>query len=620
MPENKTPTQNSPKGRTQKIEEFLLDPEKVIFESLEEFQTAVAELLDILSNVNVEELEKIQGQDGKTPERGKDYFTQADIDAFESFILDRMPKEGVDYPTRLQVAEDIRRQVAAIPRVKGDQGEQGKPGRDGKDGSPDSAEDIVKKIRSIKNTNQALKITDVRGLKKVLEDLFALEDQISEVRAEVGKIKVVFPVGGQSGEGGGEGFTQEQIQDFIASMFTAGTHSGITFTYDDENNVMNVEVTGGGGGLTEEQVEDIVNGLIVAGTGITATYNDVANTLTIALSGESFTSAMKAKVDHLTVTAATDLDTIRTKVGHISVTQAVDLDAIETRVNALDAAVVLKGTWDASAGTFPGSGSAQAGDSYVVSVAGTVNSIEFNVGDRLLAILDNASTSTYASNWLKLDYTDRVSTVAGKTGTVTLDANDVSEVTDRRYMTDAQETKLDSVESGADVTDAANVGSSIHGATAKTTPVDADTFAMIDSAASNVLKKVTWANIKATLKTYIDSMTSTFTNKRITPRIGTTASSATPTPSADDHDQYNVTALAAGATFGAPTGTPTDGQKLIIRVKDNGTARTLAYNAIYRAIGVTLPTTTVINKTIYLGMVYNAADTKWDVTAYALEA
>jgi len=62
------------------------------------------------------------------------------------------------------------------------------------------------------------------------------------------------------------------------------------------------------------------------------------------------------------------------------------------------------------------------------------------------------------------------------------------------------------VEDGADVTDAVNVGTSIDGAAAKATPVDADTTPLIDSAASNVLKKVTWANIKATLKTYFDAL------------------------------------------------------------------------------------------------------------------
>lgn len=112
----------------------------------------------------------------------------------------------------------------------------------------------------------------------------------------------------------------------------------------------------------------------------------------------------------------------------------------------------------------------------------------------------------------------------------------------------------------------------------------------------------------------------TLTNARITKRIGTTASSATPTADADSHDQYNVTALAAAAAFGAPTGTPTDGQTLLYRIKDNGTARALTWNAIFRAVGVTLPTTTVISKTLYVGTVYNAADSKWDVIATGQEA
>lgn len=98
-------------------------------------------------------------------------------------------------------------------------------------------------------------------------------------------------------------------------------------------------------------------------------------------------------------------------------------------VAALDQAVILKGTWNASGGTFPGSGSAQAGWSYIVSVGGTVDGVAFTAGDRIIAILDNASTSTYASNWFKADYTDQVSSVAGRTGAVTLAQADISGLT-----------------------------------------------------------------------------------------------------------------------------------------------------------------------------------------------
>jgi hypothetical protein len=117
--------------------------------------------------------------------------------------------------------------------------------------------------------------------------------------------------------------------------------------------------------------------------------------------------------------------------------------------------------------------------------------------------------------------------------------------------------------------------------------------------------------------------TQTLTNKRTTQRIGTVASASTITPTGDTSDQYNVTALAVPATIAAPSGTPTDGQKLVLRLKDNGTARALTWtttSGAYRAVGVTLPTTTVLSKTLYIGCLYNAADAFWDVVAAAQQA
>ena len=49
-------------------------------------------------------------------------------------------------------------------------------------------------------------------------------------------------------------------------------------------------------------------------------------------------------------------------------------------------------------------------------------------------------------------------------------------------------------------------GALINGATSKTTPVDADAIGLVDSAASSILKKLTWANAKATLKAYFDTL------------------------------------------------------------------------------------------------------------------
>ena len=114
--------------------------------------------------------------------------------------------------------------------------------------------------------------------------------------------------------------------------------------------------------------------------------------------------------------------------------------------------------------------------------------------------------------------------------------------------------------------------------------------------------------------------TATLTNKRIDPRVSSAASAASVTPDISAYDQYAFTALAAGLTINAPTGTPADGDKLIFRILDNGTARALTWNATYTVIGVTLPTTTVINKTTYVGCIYNANNTRWDVVAVTTQA
>lgn len=119
------------------------------------------------------------------------------------------------------------------------------------------------------------------------------------------------------------------------------------------------------------------------------------------------------------------------------------------------------------------------------------------------------------------------------------------------------------------------------------------------------------AGTDAATKAYVDT-------SHYTPRIATAASSATPTPNADTTDQFILSALAVAAAFAAPTGTPVDGQKLMVRIKDNATIRALTWNAIYRTLAV-LPSTTVVSKTLYIGFIYNSADTKWDCVATSQE-
>jgi hypothetical protein len=117
--------------------------------------------------------------------------------------------------------------------------------------------------------------------------------------------------------------------------------------------------------------------------------------------------------------------------------------------------------------------------------------------------------------------------------------------------------------------------------------------------------------------------TVTLTNKRVTLRIGSVSSASTITPTSDTVDQYNVTALATTAVFAAPSGTPTDAQKLTIRIKDSGSGQTMSWTTTsngYRAVGVTLPLSIAASKTIYVGCIWNAADSFWDVVSVATQA
>jgi hypothetical protein len=103
------------------------------------------------------------------------------------------------------------------------------------------------------------------------------------------------------------------------------------------------------------------------------------------------------------------------------------------------------------------------------------------------------------------------------------------------------------------------------------------------------------------------------------PRVQSVTSSATVTPTSTN-DLVKITAQATGLTIANPTGTMSEGQAMIIRIKDNGTAQTIAFGTNYRAIGVTLPTTTTISKTIYIGLVWNDTDTKFDVLGINTQA
>lgn len=108
------------------------------------------------------------------------------------------------------------------------------------------------------------------------------------------------------------------------------------------------------------------------------------------------------------------------------------------------------------------------------------------------------------------------------------------------------------------------------------------------------------------------SSTTTFTNKRLTARTGTVASSATPTINTDNVDFFSITALAVDITSMTTnlSGTPTEGQTLWIAITGTA-ARAITWGSSFEASTIALPTTTVTTNRLDVGFIWNTVSSKW---------
>ncbi|MBN9078507.1 MAG: hypothetical protein BGN87_00090 [Rhizobiales bacterium 65-79] len=174
--------------------------------------------------------------------------------------------------------------------------------------------------------------------------------------------------------------------------------------------------------------------------------------------------------------------------------------------------------------------------------------------------------ATYDPQGKNADAFDR----ANHTGTQSADT--LTDGTTNKAYTATEKTKLAGIASGADVTSATNVASAIHGATSKTTPVDADEIGLIDSEASNALKKLTWANLKATLKNYFDTLYVSLAGATMTGTLNL-ADQLLQRPTIED---YAETINALGTVGASPTIDLESGNVITATVA--GTAPTFAFS------------------------------------------
>jgi len=112
---------------------------------------------------------------------------------------------------------------------------------------------------------------------------------------------------------------------------------------------------------------------------------------------------------------------------------------------------------------------------------------------------------------------------------------------------------------------------SVNAATSKTTPADNDEFGILDSAASYILKKLTWANLKATLKTYFDTFYSYSVHD-----LGDVSGTVTVDLSLSRRFKCRATGNITSFTYSNLTGS---GQDYIIEITTETSAKTIAFAA-----------------------------------------
>lgn len=134
----------------------------------------------------------------------------------------------------------------------------------------------------------------------------------------------------------------EYIQDLIGAFLVAG--SGVTLTYDDGANTLTIATS-----ISNETIDDRVAALLVAGNNIDITYDDTLNTLTIdveALVSTDITDFNEAVDDRIasTIVAGNNIDvtyndlanTLTIDVESLTSSDLSDFsEAVDDRVNAL---------------------------------------------------------------------------------------------------------------------------------------------------------------------------------------------------------------------------------------------------------------------------------------------
>lgn len=194
-----------------------------------------------------------------------------------------------------------------------------------------------------------------------------------------------------------------------------------------------------------------------------------------------------------------------------------------------------------------------------------------------LALKVDANASITGATKTKITYDTKGLVTAGADATTA----DINDSLNRRYVTDANLTVINNtsgVNTGNETTQ--TIGNLINSANSKTTPVDADQLGLMDSATGNILTKLSWANVKATLKTYFDTLYSAIGSSFF---IGTTSIA---------NNRASGSQTLTGVSIDGNAATVTTNANLTGNVTSVGNATTIAAGVVTEAMQVLADNTT----------------------------
>lgn len=194
---------NNDEKKLDKFLDFAEDPKLAVYDELIEIGENIDELSDIFENVDLSQLDYIQGEKGDKGDKG---------DKGEKGDTGEKGKDGID-------GKDGINGTDGIDGIDGKDGKDGIDGKDGKDGSPDAPEDIVNKLESLSGVKR-LKATAIQGI----EDFVKLGKDGYPKNLPQPAASLTYKLNGaQTGRG--------NILNVIGNGITSST-DGDTTTYD----------------------------------------------------------------------------------------------------------------------------------------------------------------------------------------------------------------------------------------------------------------------------------------------------------------------------------------------------------------------------------------------------